>query len=115
MNKNCMMLTAYLLAFNCNVLAQALDNEVSPPYRLAQAPAMQAPGNAPKSDAPPMREFEPPPVPEFMLRKSTQPLTIEEMRRQADEASERARRARSPTSKPSPMETEQAPLAPNQR
>lgn len=113
MNKTRMALTACFLTFSCTILAQAPGNEVSPRYRLAQAPAMQAPGNAPKSDAPPMREFEPPPVPEFMLRKPAQPLTIEEMRRQADEASERARRARAPASPP--LEIEQAPLAPRQR
>ena len=38
--------------------------------------------------------FEPPPVPDFMLKKPEKPLTVEEMQRQADEASERARRAR---------------------
>ena len=38
--------------------------------------------------------FEPPPVPEFMLKKPEKPLTLEEMKRQADEAAERARCAR---------------------
>ena len=38
--------------------------------------------------------FEPPPMPDFMLKKPEKPLTVEEMQRQADEASERARRAR---------------------
>lgn len=56
---------------------------------VAQSPAAPKPGESPVT-----REFEPPPVPEFMLRKPAQPLTQEEMRRQADEASERARRAR---------------------
>lgn len=41
-------------------------------------------------------KFEPPPVPGFMLRKPEKPLTMEEMKRQADEAAEKekARRAR---------------------
>ena len=41
-----------------------------------------------------MPVFETPPVPEFMLKKPAKPLTQEEMRKQADEASERARRAK---------------------
>ena len=36
-------------------------------------------------------DFSPPPVPEFMLRKPEKPLTLEEMKKQADEASRRAR------------------------
>ena len=43
-----------------------------------------------------MPHFEPPPVPEFMLRKPAQPLTPQEMERQAEEAAARARRAREP-------------------
>ncbi|MFM9967943.1 MAG: hypothetical protein ACKVQK_06035 [Burkholderiales bacterium] len=39
-------------------------------------------------------QFEPPPVPEFMLRKPSQPLTMEEMQRQVDEANKKAQRAR---------------------
>ena len=54
-------------------------------------PAAQAP-------KPPVTElrFDPPPVPEFMLRKPEQPLTLEQMKQQADEAAEKekARRAR---------------------
>ena len=41
-----------------------------------------------------MREFEPPPMPEFMLRKPAQPLSQAEMQRQADEAAEKARKAK---------------------
>ena len=77
------------------------DASRSPP--VAQAPA------APKAGVSPvMREFEPPPVPEFMLRKPAQPLTQEEMRRQADQASERARRARA-AAKPAPAPAEPPP------
>lgn len=36
-------------------------------------------------------DFSPPPVPEFMLRKPDKPLTLEEMKAQADEASRKAR------------------------
>jgi hypothetical protein len=50
---------------------------------------------APAASAPP-QTFEPPPVPQFMLRKPERPLTQEEMQRQADEAAARARRASAP-------------------
>ena len=36
-------------------------------------------------------DFSPPPVPEFMLYKPAKPITLEEMKKQADEASRRAR------------------------
>ncbi len=39
-------------------------------------------------------DFSPPPVPEFMLRKPAQPLTLEQMQEQADEAARRARAER---------------------
>lgn len=39
----------------------------------------------------PQPDFSPPPVPEFMLRKPAKPLTLEEMKKQADEAAQRAR------------------------
>jgi len=42
----------------------------------------------------PQPDFSPPPVPGFMLRKPDKPLTLEEMQRQADEASSRARAER---------------------
>jgi hypothetical protein len=35
-------------------------------------------------------DFSPPPVPAFMLRKPEKPLTLEEMKAQADEAASRA-------------------------
>ena len=53
---------------------------------------------AAQSPKPPAKElkFDTPPVPGFMLRKPEKPLTVEEMKRQADEAAEKekARRAR---------------------
>ena len=53
---------------------------------------------AAQSPKPPAKDlkFDTPPVPGFMLRKPENPLTIEEMKRQADEAAEKekARRAR---------------------
>lgn len=58
----------------------------------AKPPATSA---TPPPGKPPVDQvFEPPPVPEFMLKKPEKPLTLEEMKRQADEAAERARRAR---------------------
>lgn len=39
-------------------------------------------------------QFDPPPVPEFMLRPSAKPLDHEEMVRQAEEAARRARAGR---------------------
>ena len=75
-------------------LAHSAD-DASPSPPVVQAPAAPKPGESPVP-----REFEPPPVPEFMLRKPAQPLTQEEMRRQADEASARARRARAAAKPP---------------
>lgn len=45
-------------------------------------------------------DFSPPPVPEFMLRKPDTPLTLDEMRRQADEAAARVRARPSPAELP---------------
>lgn len=42
-------------------------------------------------------DFSPPPVPEFMLRRPTKPLTLEEMQKQADEA---ARKSHKPVNPP---------------
>ncbi|MHB8165184.1 MAG: hypothetical protein ACYDDT_00155 [Sulfuricella sp.] len=50
--------------------------------------AFFAPGIA-MADAQP--DFSPPPVPEFMLHKSAKPLTVEEMKKQADQAAEKAK------------------------
>ena len=52
------------------------------------------PASPPPNPAPGMPVFETPPMPGFMLRKPEKPLTIEEMKQQADEAAEKARRAR---------------------
>lgn len=63
--------------------------------------------------APAEPDFSPPPVPGFMLRKPEKPLTLEEMRRQADEAAARVRARREPqasavepTPPPAPLATE---------
>ncbi|MBI3043897.1 MAG: hypothetical protein HYY78_13850 [Betaproteobacteria bacterium] len=72
--------------------APAAKQAAEPPS-TAQRPA-QPPAGKPKGKDPATVHFEPPPVPEFMLRKSAKPLTLEEMQRQADEAAERARRER---------------------
>lgn len=81
-----------------------------PPRPSPPSPAVERDADAGQSGAaarparqnPTGREFEPPPVPEFMLRKPAQPLTVEEMRRQADEAAEKARRARGGSTADSP-------------
>ena len=70
-----------------------------PPAKELKFDTPPVPGKpAAQSPKPPAKEykFEPPPVPGFMLRKPEKPLTIEEMKRQADEAAEKekARRAR---------------------
>ena len=57
---------------------------------LACARATLAAEPAPPPAAP-QPDFSPPPVPEFMLRKPAKPLTLEEMKKQADEAAQRAR------------------------
>ena len=52
-------------------------------------------------------DFSPPPVPEFMLRQPEKPLTLEEMRQQADEAARRARLKKDKPVQPSlPRHTE---------
>ena len=71
----------------------------TPPAKELKFDTPPVPGRpAAQSPKPPAKEykFEPPPVPGFMLRKPEKPLTIEEMKRQADEAAEKekARRAR---------------------
>lgn len=52
-------------------------------------------------------DFSPPPVPEFMLRKSAQPLTLEQMQQQADEA---ARKARAKSHPQQPTKSTQPPV-----
>ena len=60
---------------------------------LACARAMPAaePVSPQAGQGAPQPDFSPPPVPEFMLRKLSKPLTLEEMQKQADEAARRAR------------------------
>ncbi len=38
-----------------------------------------------------MPDFSPPPVPGFMLRPQSRPMTLEEMQKEADEAAQKAR------------------------
>ena len=70
-----------------------------PPVKDLTFDTPPVPGKpAAQSPKPPAKDlkFDPPPVPGFMLRKPEKPLTIEEMKQQADEAAEKekARRAR---------------------
>ena len=79
------------------VVAVPLAHAGERPLHFAQADtAVDAKDKAakPAAKATPMTEFATPPVPDFMLRKPSQPLTVEEMQRQANEASEKARRER---------------------
>ena len=55
---------------------------------IALVSALLACGSAMADGQP---DFSPPPMPGFMLKKSDKPLTLEEMKQQADEASKRAR------------------------
>ena len=84
-----------LIAIVCAVAAPWAQAE-APNAVIAQADAASgAPEKAsPQGKPAPMREFATPPVPEFMLHKSSKPMTVEEMQRQAHEASEKARRER---------------------
>jgi hypothetical protein len=62
---------------------------------IAQAPVAQTPADpaAPQPDAAtPQRRFQPPPMPDFMLKPSAQPLSHEEKMRQAEEAAARVRK-----------------------
>jgi hypothetical protein len=59
-------------------------------FACARAPLAAEPAPQPGQGAP-QPDFSPPPVPEFMLRKPAKPLTLEEMKKQADEAAQRAR------------------------
>ena len=47
-------------------------------------------------------DFSPPPVPGFMLHKPDKPLTLEEMKAQADEASRKARAEKTVTPQDQP-------------
>jgi hypothetical protein len=83
-----------LLIVSCRAAAQ------TPQPDEGSSRAQQHSGRASTASAPataeplPTRpEFEPPPMPAFMLQPPRAPLTLEEMRRQADEAAQRARRS----------------------
>lgn len=65
-------------------------------------PGAGAAGAATPKVSPDGRIFEPPPVPQFMLHKPPTPLSLEEMKSQADEAAARAKRAREQAMKASP-------------
>ena len=93
---------AMLPAVSASAADSALEQERADWFAVAQAPAAGSsqPGTAvpatqPQSQPPAGRDyFEPPPMPEFMLRKPERPLSVEEMQRQADEAAQKARRSR---------------------
>ena len=88
----------------------AQETGAQSPGRGANRPQVPASPSASPESVPGELRFEPPPVPDFMLRKPPQPMTLEEMQRQADEAAARARRARagesmSPNARPSAPES----------
>jgi hypothetical protein len=51
-------------------------------------------------------EFTPPPVPAFMLRRQDKPITLEEMRRQAEEAEKRVQPKKTDAPLPEPKMTD---------
>ena len=72
-------------------------------FLLAQTPARAQPAVPPSNPAGEPGagpRFDPPPVPDFMLRKPAAPLSMEEMQRQADEAAARARPGGNPSPDP---------------
>jgi len=90
-------LTAVLLAgATAWAAGEPPDLTLTPRMQVAQSavPPPSSPGNVTQTGAETMPVFEPPPVPAFMLRKPAQPLTLQEMDRQAEEAAAKARRAR---------------------
>jgi hypothetical protein len=91
------------------VMGHAADTAAPAPSTPAVKPAADAEqfGSPLAPAKPPVQNpgvpvFETPPMPGFMLRKPEKPLTIEEMKQQADEAAEKARKARAAESKSSP-------------
>ena len=67
---------------------------------FAQTPGTQTPAESATTQpdtALPQRRFQPPPMPEFMLKPSAQPLSQEEKMRQAEEAAARVRRPQADT------------------
>jgi len=77
-------------------VSESLGPTIILPTQFAQSTVARppSPGSTEQTGAEPMPVFEPPPVPAFMLRKPAQPLSLQEMDRQAEEAAARARRAR---------------------
>lgn len=66
--------------------------------RGAMADSLPPVSATPQSDA---ADFSPPPVPGFMLHQPAKPLTLDEMRRQADETARRVRPKRIIDAQPS--------------
>jgi hypothetical protein len=92
------------------VMGYAADTVPPAPSSPAVKPAAEADqfGSPPAPAKPPVQNpgvpvFETPPMPGFMLRKPEKPLTIEEMKQQADEAAEKSRRARAADGKGGPV------------
>lgn len=87
--------TAIAAAVGLAGVGHAAD-PVKPAAPLAdpEKAADRSSGATPGHENPRGLDFAPPPVPDFMLRKPEQPLTLEQMRRQADEAAEKSRRGR---------------------
>lgn len=75
--------------------AETVKQDPAVPAAERPSEAKPAPAAAPTPKGKPLGDlvFEPPPVPDFMLKKPAKPLTLEEMKRQADEAAEKSRRA----------------------
>ena len=91
-----LVLIAWMAIADAGNAAEAIRQDPAVPAAERPAAAKPSPvaAPAPKGKPPGQMVFEPPPVPDFMLKKPAKPLTLEEMKRQADEAAERSRRAR---------------------
>lgn len=90
------LLVVWMAIADVGHAAEAVKQDPAVPAAERPSEARPAPAAAPAQKGKPPGElvFEPPPVPDFMLKKPAKPLTLEEMKRQADEAAERSRRAR---------------------
>jgi hypothetical protein len=97
---------ALMAIADVGVAGEAVIQDPAVPAAERPAESKPAPAARPagKGKPPPELYFAPPPVPEFMLKKPEKPLTLEEMKRQADAAAEKekARRAREASAKGSP-------------
>ena len=91
-----LLLAAFVAFGGLGYAAESVKPTPSAPAVERDAETGQPGKPAAQSPKPPATElrFETPPVPGFMLRKPEKPLTVEEMKRQADEAAEKARRTR---------------------